>query len=213
MNNRFYSKIVFFSFNGAITRENLAEYLKKDILTETLGNSFYAERRKVSIDHKLGGNPSLSNISEWQRSLGGNPALLKIEKFTPWYEIVEDPDVKANLLRIITDRVDKHERIRIEEEAQLIQQRANARVLSLKSSIGLLNGATCEITTPVILNSVVNCSNGCSTGLNIKSTTGRLDDRPLSYIRDPATGFVQARVRLRDGEYQSFNKSILHLLL
>ena len=145
--------------------------------------------------------------------MGANPALLKIEKFTPWYEIVEDPDVKANLFRIIKDRVDTHERIRIEEEAQLMQQRANAHMLSLKSSIGLLNGEVCEITTPVILDPVVNCSNGCSTGLNIKSTTSRLYDRPLSYIRDPATGFVQARVRLQDGEYRSFNKSILYLLL
>lgn len=189
-----------FSFNGAVTRENLEEYLKKDILAQTLGNSFYAERRKISIDHKLGGDPSSPNVSEWQRSLGGNPALLKIEKFTPWYEIVEDPDVKANLLRIIKNRTDTQERIRIEEEAQIIQQRANAHLLALKGSIGLLNGATCEITTPVILNSVANCSNGCGTGLNIKSLTGGLNDRPLWYIRDPATGFVQARVLLQDGK-------------
>jgi len=189
-----------FSFNGAITPENLDEYLKKDIRAETLGNSFYAERRKVSIDHKLGGNPASTNVTEWQRSLGADPALLKIEQFTPWYEIVEDPDVKANLLRIIKNRTDTYERIRIEEEAQIIKQRANVVVLALKGSIGLFNGTNCQITAPVILNSVANCSNGCGTGLNIKSPTGSFDDRPLWYIRDPATGFVQARVRLQDGK-------------
>ncbi|CAF4059651.1 unnamed protein product [Rotaria sp. Silwood2] len=189
-----------FSFNGSITSENLDEYLKQDILAETLGNSFYAERRKISIDHKLGGKPSLSNVTAWKQSLGPNPALLKIEQFTPWYEIVEDLDVKENLMRIIKNRTDTYEQKRIQEETQIMKQRANARILSLKGSVGLLNGDTCEITTPVILSSVANCSNGCTTGLKVRSTSGGLDDRPLLYVRDPATGFVQARIRLQDGK-------------
>jgi hypothetical protein len=195
-----------FSFNGAITRENLDAYLKQDILAGTLGNSFYAERRKISIDHKLGGDPSVSNFTEWQRSLSANPALLKIEEFTPWYEIVQDPDVKANLLRIIKNRTDAYERIRIQEEEQIMKQRANARILALKSSIGLLNGATCEITTPVVLDSVASCSYGCTTGLQIKSSVDSSRDRPLWYIRDPATGFVQARVLLQDGKSLYINR-------
>jgi hypothetical protein len=190
-----------FSFNGAITPENLDQYLKQDILAQTLGNSFYAERRKISIDHKLGGNPSSPNVTEWQRSLDANPALLKIEEFTPWYEIVQDPDVKANLLRIIKNRTDAYEQIRIQEEAQIMNQRAHARILALKGSIGLLNGGTCEITTPVILDSVASCSDGCATGLQIRSPSSRSNDRPLWYVRDPATGFVQARVVLQDGKY------------
>ncbi|CAF3928241.1 unnamed protein product [Rotaria sordida] len=187
-----------FSFNGSITPENLDQYLKQDILAETLGNSFYAERRRISVDHKLGGNPSLSNVTEWQYSLGPNPALLKIEQFTPLYEIVEDPDVKANLIRIIKNRTDTYEKQRIQEETQIMYQRTNARILALKASVGLLNGGTCEITTPVILDSVVNCSSGCSTGLKLTSPGGFTHDRPLEYVRDPATGFVQARVRLQD---------------
>jgi hypothetical protein len=190
-----------FSFNGAITPENLDAYLKQDILDQTLGNSFYAERRKISIDHKLGGNPALSNVTEWQRSLGANPALLKIEQFTPWYEIVEDPDVKANLQRIIQNRTDAYEQLRVQQEEQIMNQRANARILAWKASIGLLNGDTCQITTPVTLDSVATCSSGCATGLAIKSSTGPLNDLPLWYVRDPATGFVQARVRSQDGKY------------
>jgi hypothetical protein len=189
-----------FSFNSVVTPANLDEYLKQDILAKTLGNSFYAERRKVSIDHKLGGNPALSNVTEWQRSLGANPALLKIEEFTPWYDVVEDPDVKANLQYIIKSRTDAYEQTRIQEEEQLMNQRANARILAWKSSIGLLNGSTCQITTPVTLDSVASCSSGCATTLKIQSPSGPLNDLPLWYIRDPATGFVQARVRLLDGK-------------
>ncbi|CAF1270163.1 unnamed protein product [Rotaria sordida] len=40
-----------FSFNGAIISNNLDDYLKKDILSEILGNNFYADRRKISVDH------------------------------------------------------------------------------------------------------------------------------------------------------------------
>ncbi|CAF3492650.1 unnamed protein product [Rotaria sp. Silwood1] len=188
-----------FSFNGAVTPENLDQYLKQDILAETLGNSFYAERRKISIDHKLGGKPSLSNVTAWQFSLGANPALLKIEQFTPWYEIVEDPDVKANLIRIIKNRTDTYEQKRIQEETQIMKQRANARILSLQASVGFLNGDTCEITTPVTLGSVANCSSECSVGLKLRSLSGGLYDRPLLYVRDPVTGFVQARVRFQNG--------------
>ncbi|CAF4660129.1 unnamed protein product [Rotaria sp. Silwood1] len=188
-----------FSFNGAITPENLDQYLKQDILAETLGNSFYAERRKISIDHKLGGNPSLSNVTAWQSSLGANPALLKIEQFTPWYEIVEDPDVKANLIRIIKNRTDTYEQTRIQEETQIMKQRANAHILSLQASVGFLNGDTCETTTPVTLGSVAKCSGECSTGLKLRSLSGGRYDRPLLYVRDPATGFVQARVRFQNG--------------
>jgi len=57
----------------------------------------------------------------------------------------------------------------------------NARFLELKGSIGLLNNGVCEIVSPVMLDSVANCSNGCLTGLS--------SDRPLWYMRDPSTGF------------------------
>lgn len=190
-----------FSFNGAITPANLDEYLKQDILAQTLGNSFYAERRKVTVDHRLGGDPTLSNVTEWRRSLGRNPALLKIEEFTPWYDVVEDPDVKANLQRIIQNRTNAYERNRVREEAQIMNQRANARMLALKGSIGLLNNGVCDIKTSVTLDSTANCSNGCALEARIKSPNGFSYDRPLWYVRDPSTGFVQAQVRLQDGKH------------
>ena len=188
-----------FSFNGAIHSSNLEEYLKKDILAQTLGNSFYAERRKVAVDRKLGGNPSLSNDTEWLRSLAANPALLKIEEFTPWYDIASNPDVKLNLQRIIQNRIDAADMVRIREEAQIAEQRANRQRSALKSSVGRLNDGTCDI-IPVTLDSVANCSRGCSTSLTIRSPTGPFNDRPLLYVRDPTTGFVQARVELANGK-------------
>ncbi|CAF4841946.1 unnamed protein product, partial [Rotaria sp. Silwood2] len=82
-----------FSFNGAITSDNLDDYLKKDILSETLGNSFYADRRIISVDHWLGGDSTEKNETRWQQILVDNPALLKIEEYVPWSDVIEiDPD-------------------------------------------------------------------------------------------------------------------------
>ncbi|CAF3989734.1 unnamed protein product, partial [Adineta steineri] len=185
-----------FSFNGAITSANIDEYLKQDILYQTLGNSFYAERRKIAIDHYLGGDPSISNKTLWLHSLPDNPALLKIKYYTPWYEVIFDPVIKENLKTIIDNRIAVVEAQRLADIAKLTDQRVNGRYLALQSSIGVLNNGLCEITNKVTLDPVVNCSAGCSTPIQLKSTMGFTGDRPLWYVRDPTTGFVRARVRL-----------------
>lgn len=189
-----------FSFNGAITSANLEEYLKQDILYQTLGNSFYAERRKISVDHHLGGDPSISNKTLWLQSLPDNPALLKIERYTPWYDTIFDPVIKQNLKTIIDNLTAISEAQRLADTAELTNQRVNGRYLALQASIGILNNNLCEITNKVILDPVINCSTGCSTPVQIKSTTGFTGDRPLWYVRDPTTGFVRARVRLDAGK-------------
>ncbi|CAF4953391.1 unnamed protein product, partial [Rotaria socialis] len=58
-----------FSFNGAITSDNLNEYLRRDILSQTLGNSFYADRRKINVDHIVGGDPTEKNETRWLQTL------------------------------------------------------------------------------------------------------------------------------------------------
>jgi hypothetical protein len=189
-----------FSFNGAITSANLEEYLKQDILYQTLGSSFYAERRKILIDHYLGGDPSISNKTLWLQSLPDNPALLKIERYTPWYEFISDPVIQKNLKTIIDNLTAVSEAQRLADTAKLTDQRVNGRYLTLQGSVGVLNNGLCEITSKVILDPVINCSTGCSTPVQLKSTTGFIDDRPLWYVRDPTTGFVRARVRLDTGE-------------
>lgn len=188
-----------FSFNGAVTPANLLSYLEKDILSETIGNSFYGERRNITVDRRFGGNPSILNESEWINSLGRNPALLKIEELTPWYEVAQDPQVKENLQSLIQNLTTAADIARIREESEITEERIKRRVLSLQSSIGLLNNDGCQILS-ARLGPVSNCSRGCTTSIKLQSRTGLLDDRPLLYVRDPITGFVQARLKLADGK-------------
>ncbi|CAF3355403.1 unnamed protein product, partial [Rotaria sp. Silwood2] len=189
-----------FSFNGAITSANLDEYLKQDILNKTLGNSFYAQRRKILLNHRLGGDPSVDQNNEtlWRTTLAANPALLKIEQYTPWYEIraITDSEVRANLLHIIKNRTTAADMVRTRDEAQLAKQRIKRRYQALQGHIGVLNNGVCELTTPVTLGSVANCSEGCSTTVQLKSGSNLISDRPLFYVRDPTTGFVSARVQV-----------------
>ncbi|CAF1306922.1 unnamed protein product [Adineta ricciae] len=186
-----------FSFNNAITSANLAEYLKQDILRQTLGNDFYANRRQVKVDHLLGGDVTLSNYTLWRESIIANPALLKIESYTPWYEVATLNDaVKGNLRRIIQRQTREADLARARDEATLNKNLLNQNLEAKKAYIGLLNDGTCSISGPITLESVPKCINGCSTPISINSTIDVMESRPLEYFRDSETGFVRARLRI-----------------
>ena len=190
------------SFNGAITSANLEEYLKQDILAQTTGNDFYANRRKIKVDHFIGGDPVLTNATLWELSLSANPALLKIEHYTPWYEVpMINAAVKENLRRIIQQRTNEADLVRAYDDAVLNQKLLNQNLAPKKAYIGLLNGATCFITGPVMLGSVTKCVNGCATPISINSTTDFMENRQLAYFRDSETGFVRARIRIDAREF------------
>ncbi|CAF3790676.1 unnamed protein product [Rotaria sp. Silwood1] len=185
-----------FSFNGAITSDNLDDYLKKDILSETLGNSFYADRRKISVDHWLGGDPTEKNETRWQQTLVANPALLKIEEYVPWSDVIEiDSSVRENLRKIIQSRTAAADKVRIDEENRLNEQRINGNYMTRKGSIGLLNNGQCDI-IPATFGSVNDCSEGCPTNTQIKINDNFFDNQQLWYVRDETTGFIRARARL-----------------
>ncbi|CAF1533633.1 unnamed protein product [Rotaria sp. Silwood1] len=188
-----------FSFNGAITSDNLDDYLKKDILSETLGNSFYADRRKISVDHWLGGDPIEKNEILWQQTLAANPALLKIEEYIPWSDVIEiDPNVRNNLRKIIQARTAAADKVRIDEENRLNEQYINGSYMARKGSIGLLNNDTCDI-IPATFGSVKDCSEGCPTNTQIRLNDDFFDNQQLWYVRDETTGFIRARARI-DGQ-------------
>jgi hypothetical protein len=189
-----------FSLTGAITIANLDDYLKKDILNQAQSSSFYAERRRVSVDHYLGGDPSLFNRTLRLRSLLDNPALLKIEHLTPWHELIVDPLVKENMRALIANLTGAVDAQRIVENDTLTAQQLTRRSSSLQSSLGVLINGRCEIVHDVTLHSVTNCSTGCSTPVTLQSSAGFLHDRPLWYVRDPSTGFVRGRVRIDASE-------------
>ncbi|CAF2956474.1 unnamed protein product, partial [Rotaria sp. Silwood2] len=185
-----------FSFNGAITSDNLDDYLKKDILSETLGNSFYADRRKISVDHWLGGDSTEKNETRWQQILVDNPALLKIEEYVPWSDVIEiDPDVRNNLRKMIQSRTAAADKVRIDEENQMNEQRVNGSFLTKTGSIGLLNNGQCDI-IPATFGSVKDCSEGCPTNTQININDDFLNNQQLWYVRDETTGFIRARARI-----------------
>ncbi|CAF1363919.1 unnamed protein product [Adineta steineri] len=186
-----------FSFNGAITSANLDQYLKQDILAQTLGNDFYANRRQIKVDHLLGGDPTLTNYTLWRKSLGANPALLKIEHYTPWYEVgILSTAVKENLRRIIQRRTSEADFTRTLDEVTLNKKLLNQNLEEKKAYIGLLNDGTCSISGPIMLGSVTKCINGCAIPISINSTAGFMENRPLEYFRDSETGFVRAHLRI-----------------
>lgn len=161
-----------------------------------MGNPFYVERRKVLVDHKLGGNPAIENEILWLSSIPANPALIKIEHYTPWYDVVQNPIIKGNLMKIIQKRVEAAEIQRLADIEKVENEKLNERHSSLEASIGVLNNGRCEVTS-TILDNVANCSQGCSTRVQlIKSITDFTTNRPLLYVRDPATGFVRTRAKL-----------------
>ncbi|CAF3564249.1 unnamed protein product [Rotaria sp. Silwood1] len=190
----------FFSNNQATAVTQKPEVLYRLRVENLQLNNFYAQRRKILLDHRLGGDPSVDQNNEtlWRTTLATNPALLKIEQYTPWYEIsaITDPAVRDNLLRIIKNRTTTADMVRTRDEAQLAEQRIKGRYQALQGHIGVLNNDVCELTTPVTLGSVANCSEGCSTSVQLKSRSNLISDRPLLYVRDPTTGFVSARVQV-----------------
>ncbi|CAF1472757.1 unnamed protein product [Adineta steineri] len=185
-----------FSFNGAITSDNLNDYLKQDILSETLGNSFYADRRKISVDHWIGGNPTEKNQTRWLETLADNPALIKIEEYVPWSDVIEiDRDVRENLKKIIQSRTTAADKKRIDEEDQVTKQRINGSYMARDGSIGLLNNGKCDI-KPATFGSVEACSKGCPTNVLINGSADFLGNQQLWYLRDETTGFIRAQARI-----------------
>ncbi|CAF3920502.1 unnamed protein product [Rotaria sordida] len=161
------------------------------------------------MDHLIGGDPTLTNNTLWQASLAANPALLKIEHFTPWYEVpMLDAAVKENLGRIIRQRTNEADLIRARDEAKLNQKLLDQNLQEKKAYIGLLNGDTCLISGPIMLGTVTKCINGCATSISINSTTDIMENRPLEYFRDSETGFVRAHVRIDTREFSNSENNL-----
>ena len=121
-------------------------YLKKDILSETPGSSFYVDRRKITIDHWLGGDPTKSNETAWRETLAQNPALLKIEEYIPWSDVQGiDPAVRGKLKELIQARTLAADKIRIDDEDKLAVQRINGSYSARSGFIGRDSSRSDEI--------------------------------------------------------------------
>ncbi|CAF1403957.1 unnamed protein product, partial [Didymodactylos carnosus] len=188
-----------FSFYGALTNTNLEAYLKQDLLSQTSYTDYYVQRRKIELNHRLGGDIEQTNLTEWQRTISLNPALLKITGYRPWSDLITDETKKSNLERAITARTDKANLIRSKEESEINEQRVNGSYQSVSAYVGILINGICNVTGPITLGNVSQCGtgNGCSTPVLIKSQTADfLADHPLRYVRDSATGFFRAKLNV-----------------
>ena len=101
---------------GGLTQEQLEEYLKMDLANSPPQDSFYSSRRQMNIDHRIGGNPELTDQTTWINTLSKNPALLKIYSHVEWSEVakqsgVVSETVKANLHQAISTRMAEREAV------------------------------------------------------------------------------------------------------
>lgn len=68
-------------------------------------DSYYLSRRKLVVDHLVGGDLGTNDIELWKKTVAFNPALLKVIKYIPWYNVVSDVNIKRNLRRAMTIRI------------------------------------------------------------------------------------------------------------
>ena len=64
--------------SGGLTDKQLDSYLKMELSKSSPRDTFYLKRRKMHIDHRIGGNPEIKDDKTWARTLSINPALVKI---------------------------------------------------------------------------------------------------------------------------------------
>ena len=99
-----------------LTQEQLLQYLTMDLAGTPPVDSFYSARRQMNIDHRIGGNPELSDQTAWLNTLSKNPALLKIYSHVIWADVAKKTGVVsdlvvANLRQAITSRMAAREAV------------------------------------------------------------------------------------------------------
>ncbi|CAF4376368.1 unnamed protein product, partial [Rotaria sp. Silwood2] len=184
----------------ALIGNNILEsYLTADLTSNTTTNSLYTQRRQLTLNHRLGGNPTANDQAAWIRTISFNPALLKIDRYIPWWDVLTDTKIKRNMQKAIADRLDQVAKKRRQLEAQ------NQDALGLGTvdiSVGFTlsrivwdsffprqDGQMCLIFGPILFNTSSLCTNECNLGQFIvtnETLTGL--GNLLTYKRDNTTG-------------------------
>jgi len=189
---------------GGLSPEQLRQYLKMDLEKTPPMDSYYTERRQMSIDHKIGGNPELTDQEGWKRSIAKDPALIKIYSHVDWAFAAENTQaisssVVANLRRAIKDRMDKREQARRQEEQAAITKEiedlqgpravtailahgrsgSNAPYMEQGKSLTMAGYSQCPAGLAVESSSKV-----CNTGVDIVSMNSQNTHTPLRYERN-----------------------------
>ncbi|CAF1084830.1 unnamed protein product [Didymodactylos carnosus] len=121
-----------------ITRSSLEYNLKQELLYKRpCLDHYYWLRRKKLLDHRVGGDVTISNNTvAWQKTIAYNPALLAINKYIPWYDLVKDATVKANLKQAIINRINTTNAQRQIQAEKIRTERAN---MELQAKVFFLN--------------------------------------------------------------------------
>ena len=113
---------------GGLTDPQLREYLKMELGMKTPPNGYYKDRRQMHIDHRIGGNPEITDQSAWIKTLAKNPALVKIYTQVEWATVAEksgivNKDIVDNLKKAVKDRMSSREKQRAQEKAETAKKR------------------------------------------------------------------------------------------
>ena len=186
----------------ALVANNLLDtYLTEDLTRNGSTNSFYTQRRQLTLNHRLGGDPTRNDQITWFKTIGSNPALLRIDRYIPWWEVVTDSKIKNNIQKAIVNRLEQVVKERKEQE---IQHQDTLGLTTINISVGLTlpkivyqsstfsfheDGKQCSIIGSVTVNISAICPNECNLS-QLVLTKGTFDrcKNLFTYVRDNSTG-------------------------
>ncbi|CAF1277001.1 unnamed protein product [Didymodactylos carnosus] len=200
-------------FTGGLTDSELELRLKQDLISPaSMNDSYHEERRKITLDHRIGGDVNVSDFDQWKKTLGSSPALLKISKYISWSDVVQNSTIKTNLQTAITDRVKSAAAARIAGIDQVKRQKLAALFSQRLAQAVVGHGSrgpvppSWELGNVITLKDVQQCPEGlsltqskekCNTGTYITSWNTVEVTEPLRYERNAATGMFRS-IRVRD---------------
>eukprot|EP00927_Polykrikos_kofoidii_P033917 TRINITY_DN28755_c0_g1_i1.p1 TRINITY_DN28755_c0_g1~~TRINITY_DN28755_c0_g1_i1.p1 ORF type:complete len:1451 (-),score=180.91 TRINITY_DN28755_c0_g1_i1:162-4514(-) len=197
--------------SAGLTDAQLKQYLAMDLAKAPTTDPFYTVRRQMSIDHRIGGNPELTDDTAWNASLSRNPALLKIYSYTEWSDVAAmsgavSAAVVANLRKAVRKHLAAAETRRVADSALAAKQRAaelqGPRPVVAVVAHGRRGTIAPELEEghPLTMKGFPDCPAGastadstsrCSTGVNVHSWNTHELNTPLRYERS-ADGHVRS---------------------
>ncbi|KAL4511148.1 hypothetical protein ABPG73_008226 [Tetrahymena malaccensis] len=188
------------SFTGGISAEQVQQALQNELYGNP-GDSYFAARRQVTIDHRFGGNPE--DLANWESTISQNPALLKINRFISWDNMSGNPQVRANLQQAINFRVESMKQRQISYQAEVREQRRiqscaarpayaisgmgwvpgrfQSQIIQVKGQLMMQEASQCPIGLPFDIS-----KNRCSSG-DMNTTDGLFQE--VRYERDDQDEF------------------------
>lgn len=114
--------------SGGLTDDQLDTYLKMELSKESPKDAFYRTRRKMHIDHRIGGNPEVKDEKTWAQTLSRNPALIKIYAQVEWGTVAKrsgmvNDAVVGNLRRALRERKESRDKQRAFEKTETKRRR------------------------------------------------------------------------------------------